>query len=349
MTTRHDPGVYVGMPEDEYHADPSLGSSDIGNLLVSPETYYFNSPLNPDYVAPEETEAQRWGRAYHRLLLEGVDAYEATYAVRPNREDYPDALDTIGELRQLCTDMEISRGGKTKAEIIKRLRDAGWEGQVWDEIKAEFAAANEGKTLIPADLDRNARFAVKLVNENKDVQAALEGGFGEVSIFVKDQITGAPLKARVDWLNPQWFVDAKTFSNPRKKEIDRAIADACAFNGYNRQIVHYHDVVTFAKVLPDEAFHGVPADFIKRFKATEFHQCLFIFIGTDVPCVRARGMAPEVKGTSLLVWHNGYRDYRRGVEQYVRCVKHFGDKPWFVREPIRYFEDREFPFLTIAE
>ena len=32
----HPPGIYFGLDEDEYHADPSLGSSDVRRLRNVP-------------------------------------------------------------------------------------------------------------------------------------------------------------------------------------------------------------------------------------------------------------------------------------------------------------------------
>ena len=37
---QHKPGIYFNMPEQEYHADPSLSTSGIKLLLQDPEEYW---------------------------------------------------------------------------------------------------------------------------------------------------------------------------------------------------------------------------------------------------------------------------------------------------------------------
>src|SRR5690242_14130853 len=44
----HAPGIVFGMPAEEYHRDPSLGSTDLKRLLRSPSDYWWESHLNPD-------------------------------------------------------------------------------------------------------------------------------------------------------------------------------------------------------------------------------------------------------------------------------------------------------------
>lgn len=66
-----EPGVYVGLSMEEYHADTALGSSGIKKLITEgPEAYWFDSPLNPSRPQEEKTIAQKFGTAYHTLMLE---------------------------------------------------------------------------------------------------------------------------------------------------------------------------------------------------------------------------------------------------------------------------------------
>ena len=76
-------GVYFGLPEDDYHADPALGSSGIKDLNIDPLTYWKKSPLNPDREEKEDTPALMFGDAVHKLLLEGPDVYRKIYAEKP--------------------------------------------------------------------------------------------------------------------------------------------------------------------------------------------------------------------------------------------------------------------------
>jgi hypothetical protein len=44
---RQEPGVYFNLPAADYHADRSLGSSDLKRLLQAPAVYWWHSHMNP--------------------------------------------------------------------------------------------------------------------------------------------------------------------------------------------------------------------------------------------------------------------------------------------------------------
>lgn len=72
----HEDGIWFGLDESEYRADPALGSSDLKALAKDPTQFWWSrSGLDPD----EDTEAKKLGRAVHKFVLEGRDAFEAAY------------------------------------------------------------------------------------------------------------------------------------------------------------------------------------------------------------------------------------------------------------------------------
>jgi hypothetical protein len=77
-------GVYFGLDEDVYHRDPALGSSDLKRLAAEPADYWFASPLNPNRAPDETTPAQALGKAVHKLVLEGEQAFAAAFVRRPD-------------------------------------------------------------------------------------------------------------------------------------------------------------------------------------------------------------------------------------------------------------------------
>lgn len=67
------PGIYFGMPEAAYHADPALSHSGMVKLLLSELDYWVESPLNPDRETWREAKrgsAMWFGKMSHLLLLE---------------------------------------------------------------------------------------------------------------------------------------------------------------------------------------------------------------------------------------------------------------------------------------
>jgi hypothetical protein len=77
-------GIYFDLNEADYHADSALGSTDIKRLLQSGPDYWWDSPLNPDYSPSQPTPQQRFGRALHKYVLEGSQAFRSLYVRRPD-------------------------------------------------------------------------------------------------------------------------------------------------------------------------------------------------------------------------------------------------------------------------
>jgi hypothetical protein len=77
----HAPGIYFGLEEAEYHADAALGSSAMKQLAQNPCNYWFKSPLNPTREEDnDDTPSKVFGRALHKCILEGEEAFRARYA-----------------------------------------------------------------------------------------------------------------------------------------------------------------------------------------------------------------------------------------------------------------------------
>jgi len=73
-------GVYFNLPEDAYHNDPALGSTSLKKLASNPCSYWYASPLNPTRKDDDDTPSKFFGRAMHKCVLEGREAFEASYA-----------------------------------------------------------------------------------------------------------------------------------------------------------------------------------------------------------------------------------------------------------------------------
>jgi len=63
------PGIYFGLPEEQYQNDPALSRSDMKNILLSPRDYWENSNLNPNRKKKKSKEMQ-FGDYCHKFLLE---------------------------------------------------------------------------------------------------------------------------------------------------------------------------------------------------------------------------------------------------------------------------------------
>lgn len=85
MSALFEDGIYFGLPEHLYRADPALGSTDHKKLAMAPEAYWFGSVHNRGRRTPDEdTRARLRGRAVHKCALEGRDAFEEAFIRRPD-------------------------------------------------------------------------------------------------------------------------------------------------------------------------------------------------------------------------------------------------------------------------
>lgn len=65
----YEPGVYVGISNEEYHADKAVGSTGIKMLIERPYRFWYWN-LNPDAPDRPDTKPKKFGTAYHTLMLE---------------------------------------------------------------------------------------------------------------------------------------------------------------------------------------------------------------------------------------------------------------------------------------
>jgi hypothetical protein len=338
-------GIYFGMPEDVYHAAAGLSNSGIKHLSVSPLNYWHVN-LNPDYVR-EETSFQRIGKALHCRLLE-PERFASSYAKDICKDDYPDVLDTIDDLKAYCQDNELPVTAKRKQDLIDRIKEAGLEPLIWDEVKAAHAAEIAGKVVLKAAEHDLIESAAKVAEADKCVSGLLKGGMAEVSFFVRDPETCVMLKARMDYVKRHLIVDLKSFSNARGKAAKRAMFDALYYEGYYIQAVFYSKVRELARNLP--VFGDFDKEWLADFR-TGANGFGIVFIESDAPFDMAAVelVRSEAEGAQQNVyWYAGEIKIRESIELYAECRAKYGDKEW--REPVEpvVLNDTDLPQLMFA-
>ena len=336
-------GIYFDMPEDEYHALPMLSASGMKNLLISPTDFYYRSWMNVERdTEQEETDAMIIGRAYHKRILEGKEAFYRLYAAALDRADYPSALITTADLRTALAE----RGLKTsdnKDVLIARLLTDDPTIEIWDALVSAHARKNEGKILLPFKTMRRIEMAAAMIEGHPDLGRCIVGGYSEVSIFWHDEETGVPCKGRVDYLKTQAIVDLKSFSNALRKPLDAAVRSAMANYGYYVQAAMYwraiERAVQFARL--GRVFgEGDRGDWLKSFIRANPDERQFIFLFQNTgPAQVARGYVFP-RGT---VFGIGEVIARESLQIYRNCVDTFGDGPWVDLQPITAFDDVQFP------
>jgi hypothetical protein len=240
------PGVYFGLSESEYHADPALGSGSIRSIVNNAMYYWQDSWMNPLRIPEEDTPALLYGRALHSLVLEGVDKFSRSYVPYPLKSDHPNALDTTKDIQAALRGLGQKVSGP-KPELIDRLRLADPDAEFWDDIvsKVEREAAKNNATILKADVYARVVAAAQFISAEERVRAAFSKGMCEVSVFWV--VDGVPLKCRLDYTRlgidagqPVGLItDLKSFANRFGRAPERAVIDAIVQTRLDIQAAQY--------------------------------------------------------------------------------------------------------------
>lgn len=141
-----EPGVYLGLPMQEYQDDSAIGRSGVRRLLISWEEYWTNSPLNPNREKEELTAALLLGTMYHQMVLEpekpflweikdhppeskaakgGKILQSTTEEGKIGRGDYNDLVRMYTRLLKVPKHWNALHGGFSEVSIFWRDEDSG--------------------------------------------------------------------------------------------------------------------------------------------------------------------------------------------------------------------------------
>jgi hypothetical protein len=213
----HEPGVYIGLPDESYFQDPALGSSDIKRLLVSAPDYWDGSLYNPKRQ-PDGSRYLDRGHGLHALLLMGETFFRDRYVRRIQKEDYPAALITMDDLKKALRDVGGAVSGR-KEELIARLKEFSTRYTIWDDLVA--AQEREGKVILEADDYDRILIADYHIRMNPKLQRCFRNGIPEVAIFWEQD--GVRFRSKLDYLSTYATADLKSFTNKLRRPVSDAI------------------------------------------------------------------------------------------------------------------------------
>lgn len=237
-------GVYLGLPSDEYHADPALGSGDLRLLAANPTEFHYYWPGNPSAAESRDTEALTFGRALHLMVLEGKRAFAREFLIEPTASPGEIMLVTADDLKGFLRGVGLEVSGNVDV-LVKRVRaHIGKSNRVRifrEEI--DEAKANGLRVLKPDAWERIAMAATH-ISGNPHLARSFVGGDNEVSVFaIREAIR---VKGRFDCVRVVvdeenkrlgMISDLKSFSNPLDRTLDEAITAAVKRNLV--QVKHY--------------------------------------------------------------------------------------------------------------
>ena len=341
-----EPGIYFGLDEDTYHGALALSSSGIRRMRISTLDYWVDSAMNLEPPEVADTVAKRDGKAYHKRIIEGRDAFAGLYAPALDPAAYPDALRTNEQLIAALAGfgMNVPRATR-KDELVAKLRDVDPEAEIWAVIEREHQERYPDREFLPADLVRRIEVAASMIENHPQLCKAFTGGMGEVSVFWVDAETGVPCKARIDYLKPLAIVDLKSFANISGIPIKRAIALAVAAHGYHIQAAFYLRAGAQARRLAAEGrvFGDVDKGFVKALTETT---APFTFMHVW----QQKGRAPVARGRVMKEGPTldiGRLEITEALQKFVACWETFGADPWVDVEDIDTYDDLEFPSYMV--
>lgn len=149
-----DPGIYRGIPNDQYHHGVGISKSGLDLVRKSPAHYRAVVTAANDNER-KSTPAQAIGTALHMIVLE-PGLFAKTYTLALQRSDVPEAIDDREQLVAMVQELNVGRlpklpttGAKADqvARIIEALSDGQPDGQAFAERQAERLAPMKGAEL----------------------------------------------------------------------------------------------------------------------------------------------------------------------------------------------------------
>ena len=238
-------GIYFDLPEGEYHALERMSASHMKNMLISAPTFWAESWLNKDRKHnDDDTPARILGRAYHCAMLEG-DQLHKRFIGKP---DF-DAMDGV-----LQTDAAVCRELKDRGETQKmkdelsldrahRLVGCGYEGKIRSILEADFEKEAGDRQVISEPYWSDLLRDCERLKRNPAIFELVDGGASEVTILWTCPETKISMKARIDKLKADKFVDLKSFANAMRKETRQVLREAVQYNKYYLSMRHYQTAV----------------------------------------------------------------------------------------------------------
>jgi hypothetical protein len=370
------PGIYFGMPEEEYHALPALSSHGIRNLASSQMLYWSRTPFVSELALKREQEKQEKdpahrtiGKAYHCRIMEGADEFHRRFAVELTEEDCEGALESTDQIKAAIKALDrppyskvpdqLPDGGgeylraAKKDDWIAQLLELDPEAKILAVMNQQHREKHAGKLFVSAEVYEQIEIAARMVEADPEVRHAFSGGYAEVVLIWYCLTTGVPMKARVDYLKQKAAVDLKTIANQRGMSMERAIANEVAGYKYTIQPSVYVEGIQEVKRLVREderriqLYDGVPDSEVedvhiwaKKWAAEEGEpEWLWVF--------QQKGDAPITRG----VFYPLQGSTRAVVDQIVTKQKErfktfstaFGTDPWLDVAPIYDMADEDLP------
>ena len=319
-------GVYFDMSFEDYLAIPCLNASGIKELNISETDFWSRSFMNPhNDDIDDDTRAKIEGRAYHKRILEGKDAFYAQYALEYEDDGDPNILRTADDMKAALTSMGIKGLSGKKVDYLDSLcQQYVPQYNTLYRLKKEHSDAAGGREMITPKLMRYIEFMAKMVELHPDTRDYFINGYPEVTVIFT--IDGCVFKARFDYLTIFFPADLKTFANQFRAKLPIAVRKAFANQKYHIQGALYLTALQHAKVLVSmgKVFGNADKEFLREFVKTPVNDLKYCFV--------QKGIAPAVVPLSFNIqekaFEQGMTVIKDGISTFKESYAKYGEGYW---------------------
>lgn len=350
-------GVYFDLPEDVYFAQDRLGSSDLSKLSTQGFGWWWQSRHNPRRVSVP-SPYQNFGRALHKLLLEGATAFARDFAVAPDPATYRRVLKTVKDCQdalEAAGQMPLKKSGLLAADWHDLCRlHLPADVVVWDNVMADFDKLRGARAAISADDGALLKIMHQMILDDdtpagEQIRQVIGVGsewplMTEISFLWHDD-KGVARRARFDRLTPNYTLDMKSLTNWKGKPVDQHAVDQIKSFNYSVQVGDQH----IARMIMTDLIAAKGGDAIIG-GTTEQRAFLIAMSQKRVPFewVWLFYQVPSNAGSApivLPIWEDwkgphhlaGHRKAVKARDKYLEGVRRFGlDRPWGEVLPLHY-------------
>lgn len=225
------------------------------------------------------------------------------------------AVSKTDELKYILEEMNKDREGLLPTggsivELAAILRSEGKTFQMWSEVKAEFSASVEGKTILPKDQYEQLMSMRDAVYAHPAARGLLSlSGKAEQSVYWTDPETGVLCRCRPDF----WAMQAKII-------VDLKTCLDASPEGFSKSLYNWR-------------YHVQDVMYREGCEAATGEQQQFVFLAVEKDACVVNGQS---KGVAVYVLDDesrnaGLKEYRQSLGNYAACLQS-GEWPGYMND-----------------
>lgn len=282
-----------------------------------------------------------------------------------NSDNYdPTAIRTVSQMQSLLVDLGLPKSG-SKAELKSRLIDAAPNTNFSDftplpktgsreeltervltimpnvDLMDTHRSAHEktvgDRKIISPEWDKAIRMMRQIAIVDPIINELFSEGVPEVSVFWRDP-TGAPCRARFDWLRIDKTCDLKSYAGRMGRHRSDNLVNAVMNYRYDLQEAHYRKGRKAMKGLPVHGGTDAQRDYLERCIEADNAGFSFVFAKTQgAPFIEEVRMDDFIIGSADT-------ERTRALESWGKYFDIFGlSEPWLTPSTTRDLNATDFP------